>query len=94
MEDEPWQTGVVERVFVFSNFWASIYEYAKYGIDEFDVGPKELFRKYEADLALKHAYDAYNLARKLYYIFGAVQLKGSHWTLHLQEPDFNPYKLT
>jgi hypothetical protein len=68
-----------------------MYEYAKYGIEKFGVGPEEIFKGYEADLALKHAYDAYNLARMLYTVFGEVPLKESHYTLFLREPDFNPY---
>lgn len=43
------------RLFLLSKFWSSMYTIAKYGQEEFGVGPEKLFRKDEAGLALKHA---------------------------------------
>jgi HEPN domain-containing protein len=43
------------RLFLYSKFWGGFYEAAKYGDERLGVGPERLFRKEEAELALKHA---------------------------------------
>ncbi|MDI6813773.1 MAG: HEPN domain-containing protein [Desulfitobacteriaceae bacterium] len=43
------------RLFLYSKFWMGFYETAKYGDEKLGVGPERLFRKEEAELALRHA---------------------------------------
>lgn len=43
------------RLFLYSKFWGTFYETAKYGDERLGVGPEKLFGKEEAELALKHA---------------------------------------
>jgi len=43
------------RVVFLTYFWAQFYPIAKYGIDELNLPPDELFKKEEAELAVSHA---------------------------------------
>ena len=43
------------RLFLYSKFWSGFYETAKYGDEKLGVGPEKLFRREEAELALRHA---------------------------------------
>ena len=44
-----------QKPYLYSRFWGTFYETAKYGLEKLHVGPGNLFQKDEADLALKHA---------------------------------------
>jgi len=50
----------VTRVFLLSEFWSKFYTVAKYGYEKLEIGPEYLFKKEEAELALKHAEKCYN----------------------------------
>ena len=45
------------RLYLLHKLWAGFYGVAKYGYERFGVGPEKLFRKEEAELAIKHAED-------------------------------------
>jgi HEPN domain-containing protein len=53
------------RLFLYSKFWGSFYEMAKYGDERLGVGPEKLFRKEEAQLALIHARESRHAAHTL-----------------------------
>lgn len=53
------------RLYLLSKFWSNFYTVAKYGYGKFGVGPEKLFRKDEADLALKHAEECRSAASQL-----------------------------
>lgn len=53
------------RLFLLSKFWLSLYTVAKYGQETFGIGPEKLFKKDEADLALKHAEECKSAASRL-----------------------------
>lgn len=48
------------RVLLFARFWYGFYLVAKYGFEELKVGADKLFGKEEAELASKHAQEAYD----------------------------------
>lgn len=43
------------RVLLISKFWAAFYGVAKYGHEKLKVGAEQIFKKEEAELAIKHA---------------------------------------
>jgi len=43
------------RVVFLTYFWGQFYAIAKYGIDELNLSPDELFKKEDAELAVNHA---------------------------------------
>lgn len=43
------------KLYLYSRFWQNFYTVAKYGLENFRVGPDKLFEKDEAEIALKHA---------------------------------------
>jgi HEPN domain-containing protein len=43
------------RLIFLTYFWHEFYTIGKYGIDELDISPDELFKKEDAELAVKHA---------------------------------------
>lgn len=43
------------KLYLFSMFWQNFYTIAKYGLENFQIGPDKLFDKEEAIIALKHA---------------------------------------
>jgi HEPN domain-containing protein len=57
------------RLLLLLNFWAQFYTTAKYGLEAEHLAPaKDLFKKEEADLALKHAQECYQAASHLRYL--------------------------
>ncbi|MCH7828539.1 HEPN domain-containing protein [Patescibacteria group bacterium] len=54
------------KLYLYSRFWSNFYIVAKYGLENFGIGPEKLFGKEEAELAQKHADKCY---------FASVQLK-------------------
>lgn len=57
----------LERMYMISAFWSSMYGIAKYGCEKIGVGPERLFKKREAWFALLHAYEVYDQASNIYY---------------------------
>ena len=57
----------IERLYIISEFWLSMYNISKYGCGKIGVGPERLFKKREASFALQHAYECYSIARSVYY---------------------------
>lgn len=55
----------VPRLIFLTQFWKKFYILAKYGNEKFNIGPDELFRKEEAEIALKHAKECYNVVNSL-----------------------------
>jgi len=53
------------RLFLISKFWLNLYTVAKYGQENFGIGPEKLFKKDEAELALKHAEECKHAASML-----------------------------
>jgi len=49
----------VARIFLLSRFWSSFYTVAKYGYERLGIGAEYLFRREEAELALRHAQECY-----------------------------------
>jgi len=43
------------RLFLISKFWLGLYATAKYGEERLGLGPEKLFKRDEAELALRHA---------------------------------------
>jgi len=43
------------RLLLINRFWSNLYLIAKYGNEKLGIGPEKLFKKDEAELALKHA---------------------------------------
>jgi len=43
------------KLYLYQMFWQSFYTIAKYGLENFRIGPDKLFDKEEAEIALKHA---------------------------------------
>lgn len=57
------------RLLFLVNFWAQFYITAKYGFEVADLAPaKDLFKKEEAELAMKHAEECYQAASQLRYL--------------------------
>ena len=54
------------RIYLLSKFWSHFYITAKYGLEKLKIGSDKLFKKEEADLALKHARECYNASRTFY----------------------------
>ena len=48
----------IPRLYLYSKFWSNFYTVVKYGFKRLGVGP-ELFDRPEAELAIKHAENAY-----------------------------------
>lgn len=53
------------RVFLLSEFWSKFYTVAKYGYEKLEAGPEHLFKREEAELALKHAEECFSHAQTL-----------------------------
>jgi HEPN domain-containing protein len=57
------------RLLFLVNFWAQFYITAKYGFEAGHLAPaKDLFKKEEADLAVQHAEECYQVASHLRYL--------------------------
>jgi HEPN domain-containing protein len=54
------------RIYLLSEFWSNFYITAKYGLEKLKIGSDKIFKKEEADLALKHARECYNASRAFY----------------------------
>jgi len=54
------------RIYLLSEFWSYFYITAKYGLEKLKIGSDKIFKKEEADLALKHARECYNASRAFY----------------------------
>jgi len=51
------------------NFWAQFYNTAKYGLEAGYLAPaKDLFKREEAELAVKHAEECHSAASQLRYL--------------------------
>jgi hypothetical protein len=51
------------------NFWAQFYSTAKYGLEAEYLAPaRDLFKKEEAELAVRHAQECYDAASHLRYL--------------------------
>jgi HEPN domain-containing protein len=55
------------RIWMVNKFWATFYTTAKYGNKQLGVSAARLFRKEDAELALKHADDVYTAASTIRY---------------------------
>jgi HEPN domain-containing protein len=53
------------RLYLLHRFWSGFYTVAKYGYEKLSVPAKDLFKKDEAALAIKHADEWYYAARAL-----------------------------
>ncbi len=53
------------RLLLISKFWSGLYTIAKYGHERLGIGPEKIFKKGEAELAAKHAWECYNAASQL-----------------------------
>jgi len=53
------------RVIFLTYFWGQFYTIAKYGIDELNLPPDELFKKEDAELAVSHAELCVRVANEL-----------------------------
>ncbi|OYT57297.1 MAG: hypothetical protein B6U76_01375 [Desulfurococcales archaeon ex4484_217_2] len=53
------------RLIFLTYFWHRFYTIAKYGIDELNIPPDKLFKKEDAELAIKHARVCINIANNL-----------------------------
>jgi len=47
------------RLFLLASFWGEFYNIARYGQEEFKIGPNRLFTKPEAELAFKHSQECW-----------------------------------
>ena len=57
------------RLLLLMNFWAQFYNTAKYGFEaEHLASAKDLFKKEEAELAIRHAQECYQAAMHLRYL--------------------------
>lgn len=54
------------RVLLLARFWHGFYLVAKYGFEELKVGADKLLKKEEAELATKHAQEAYDACNFVY----------------------------
>ena len=54
------------RIYLLSEFWSYFYITAKYGLEKLKIGSDKIFKKEEADLALKHARECHNASRAFY----------------------------
>ena len=57
----------LERLYMLSEFWSSMYNVAKYGCEKIGAEPEKLFSRGEAFFALHHAFEVYEQARHIYY---------------------------
>lgn len=55
----------IPRLIFLTQFWKKFYEVAKYGKEELNIGPDELFSREEAEIALKHAKECKRISRNL-----------------------------
>ena len=55
------------RVIFLTYFWGQFYTIAKYGIDELNIPPDELFKREDAELAVNHAELCVRVANNLFY---------------------------
>lgn len=53
------------KLYLYSKFWSYFYTIAKYGYEKMGIGADKLFEKEEAELALKHARNNINAARRM-----------------------------
>ncbi len=54
------------RLFLCSKFWSAFYDVAKYGDEKLGVGPEKLFKREEAELAIRHARECFHVADRLH----------------------------
>ena len=54
------------RLYLLHRLWSGFYTVSKYGYDKFGTGPEKLFKKEEAELALRHAGDCRHAAYALF----------------------------
>ena len=57
----------IVRVLFLTYFWNEFYTLAKYGIAELNFPPSSLFKREEAELAIKHAKECVSTANSLYW---------------------------
>lgn len=58
-----------QKPYLYSRFWGSFYEIAKYGLEKMGVGPGNLFGKEEAELALGHARYCTSIANAAVHVY-------------------------
>ncbi len=65
----PEDLGWVEfhRLIVFNKLWPRLRALAKYGHEKLSLGPEKFFERKEAELAVKHAEECYEMAHRLLY---------------------------
>jgi len=53
------------KLYLYSKFWSNFYTTAKYGLENFSVGPEKLFGPEEAELAKLHSEKCYRATHQL-----------------------------
>ena len=79
----------MERLFMISTFWSSMYNIAKYGYQKINVGPEKLFQKKEAEFALTHAYEVCRKATHIYYDCSPLYYGRSGYVVPAPSPSFS-----
>ena len=79
----------VERLYMISEFWLSMYNIAKYGCGKIGIGPERVFKKKEALLSLEHAYECYRKADYIYFSCAPIYYKGGGYVKPLPSPSFS-----
>lgn len=79
----------LERLYMISTFWSSMYSVAKYGYQKIGVGPEKLFQKKEASFALSHAYEVYDQSSKIYYDCCPIYIGKTAYVRSIPSPSFS-----
>jgi HEPN domain-containing protein len=82
------ERGNLERLYMISTFWSSMYSIAKYGCQKIGVGPEMLFQNKEALFALSHAYEVYEQARNIYYDCCPLRILKTSYVRRTPSPNF------
>lgn len=55
----------IPRLIFLTQFWKEFYILVKYGIEKLDIGPECLFKREEAEIAIKHAKECCRIVENL-----------------------------